>query len=124
MGVNWERRHEAFKAIHDKMQEVLDELQAKGYTLKDFNAAGDLVDTPGSGKRIVVRTAYYYLDGTPTEGAYFQFGTDGKKFLPNKTNGVVGLTLLGVRGGDDEKLTFVMTGTTVEGFVLYKTEAV
>ena len=106
------------------MQEVLDELQAKGYTLKDFSVAGDIVDPPGTGKRIVVRTAYYYLDGTPTEGAYFQFGDAGKKFLPNKTNGVVGLTLLGVRGEDNQKLAFIMTGTTVEGFILYKTEAV
>lgn len=123
MVVTWERRHEAFKAIHDKMQEVLDELQAKGYTLEDFEAAGDIVTAPGNGQRIVVRTAYYVLDADPTTGAYFQFGT-GKKFLPLTVKGAAGFTLLGAKGGDNEKLQFVMMGANVKGFILYKTEAV
>ena len=68
MPVNWERRHEAFKAIHDKIAEVLARLhdvilQRKGTAYEiNVSASGAVGPAVASGKKLIIYGYNFSVD--------------------------------------------------------------
>ncbi len=112
--VSWERRHEALKAIHDKIAEALERvLQTKGTpTRTSVAASGEIVAAPGAGNKLQVYGWFLKVD--TDENVTLRYGgATGQVFAGLPTKGVAGMNLLGIdeSGGDNENVWLEKSGT-------------
>jgi hypothetical protein len=116
--VTWERKYEAFKAIHDRIGEVLERvLQRKGtpYGI-DKTASGDLGTNVQGGQKVVVYGFTLWSD----VGAKLRWGSAGRVFAVCPAGGFIAMNLLGIKEeGDDGVDVYVeLLGTgSAEGTV-------
>ena len=132
MGVNWERRHEAFKAIHDKIAEVLarlhDVILKEEGTWLPFRLSPTSppeeknIKTPTVGKKLQILSFFYYSDADIiTE---MRFETSDKLVAGLPTKGVAGMNELHrapAEGGLNEALMMYFSGVgNAVGWIVYK----
>jgi len=142
--VNWGNYAEAYKTIHDKLNEILTKLDQPGDpavqdvidratrvlgTITDVSkvatqkkidlTATGIIHTPTSGKKI--RLKGFVWSSNADIVTALRFGTAGDLLFAIQTKGVVGMNLVGcnIEGAIDEALYGYLSGTgTMKGTVL------
>jgi len=114
--VEWGNYAEAYKALHDKLEEVL----GKSVIQKkiDLTATG-IIHTPASGKKIRLK-AFVWSSNADVVTA-LRFGIGGDLLFAIQAKGLIGMNLIGCRveGAVDEALYGYLSGTgTLKGTVL------
>lgn len=141
MAVSWERRHEALKAIHDKIAEVLAKLDApadpqiveivasivltvaqqsiertlqkKGTPTRDSTTTNkEIVANPSAGNKLQVYGWFLKVDTDEIVTLRYG-GENGQVFAGLPTKGVAAMNLLGIdeSGGADENIFLVKSGS-------------
>jgi len=117
--VEWGRYQEAYKAIWDKLQEILQRLSKLGTQKKiDLTATG-VIHSPASGKKI--RLLAFVWSSNADVVTALRFGTTGDLLFAIQAKGVVGMNLLGanIEGAVDQALYGYLSGTgTMKGSVI------
>jgi len=117
--VEWGRYQEAYKAIWDKLQEILQRLSKVGTQKKiDLTATG-VIYSPASGKKI--RLLAFAWSSNADVVTALRFGAAGDLLFAIQAKGVIGMNLVGcnIEGAVDEALYGYLSGTgTMKGTVL------
>ena len=117
--VEWGNYAEAYRAIHDKLEEILAELDFSAIQKKIDLAATGVIYTPSSGKKI--RLKGFMWSSNADVVTALRFGVDGDLLFPIQARGVIGMNLVGcnIEGAVDEVLYGYLGGTgTMKGTVL------
>ena len=114
--VDWGNYSEAYKAIYDKLHEVLGKTAIQKKI--DLTSTG-VIHTPASGKKIRIK-GFVWSSNADIVTA-LRFGTAGDLLFPIQAKGVVGMNLVGcnIEGAADESLYGYLNGTgTMKGTIL------
>lgn len=120
---SWERRYEAWKAIYDKLCEILSLDDPATPWSCTASASGDnVVKTPTSGKKLRIKFLDVWNNGAADITVYLRFGTGTarfKKTLAPKTGFIMNLKGCNWEGGVNEALNINLSGAgTVDVTVL------
>jgi hypothetical protein len=119
MTVEWGKYQDAYKAIWEKLQDILNRLAKVGTQYKiDLTATG-IIRTPASGKKI--RLLAFAWSSNADIVTALRFGTTGDLLFTIQAKGVIGMNLIGsyIEGAADEALYGYLSGTgTMKGTVL------
>lgn len=125
MVVSWERRHEALKAIHDKIAEILTTvltvlIQKRGTpTRKTSTTSVEVVAAPGAGKKLRVHGYFLKVDADEIVTLRHN-GASGDIFAGLPTKGVIIANLLvDEAGGDNQNIFLQKSGAGNVDVVVY-----
>ena len=116
--VEWGNYAEAYRAIHDKLEEIAKFHSPATQRKIDLTSTG-IIHTPASGKKIKIK-GFVWSSNADVVTA-LRFGESGDLLFPIQAKGVIGMNLVGcnVEGAVDEALYGYLGGAGVmKGTVL------
>ena len=111
--VPWGRYAEAYKAIHDKIDELLSKLVLEGTPTRiNLTAGAEIVAAPGTGKKLRLCGFFFSVDADETVQLRWN-GATGAIIVELPTKGVIGANLIGIKeeSGENQNLYLTKSGS-------------